>query len=309
MVAIAACVFAAQPALAARIVVAAPPGSTADLVARAIAGPLGEAMGQPVAIDNRPGPIDAAAAESVARAQPDGSTMLLATPAFVALTTLSTSLPFDGMKAFAPVARIATEPLVVVATSTFPTSTVQDLIAVAKANPGRLSYASGGAGSVSHLAAELLKSVSTVQIAHLPAKSTDAALADVIAGRAKILIAGYSTVEPSIRGGKLKALAIAGPSALPLLPDVPTMREVGILDYDFTNWFGVLVPAATSKANVERLNADLRKALQSEEVRAKLRALLGADARVSTPEEMSALLSHDLAIVQKLAREVNLRLE
>jgi tripartite-type tricarboxylate transporter receptor subunit TctC len=298
-----------DPAMAARLVVAGAPGSTQDLVARAIASRLGDATGQPVTIDNRPGPIDGAAAETVARSVPDGSTLLLVTPAFAALTALQPNLPFDGVKAFAPIARIATEPLVLVATATMPTSSLQDLIAVAKANPGRINYASSGPGSVSHLAAELFKSVATVQLAHTPAKTTDAALSEVIAGRTKLLFANYGAVESALRSGKVKALAVTGPTRLALLPDVPTMREAGVFDYELVYWFGLAAPAATSKTLVERLNADVRKAVQADDVRDKLRTMLGAEPRVSTPEEFAALLARDVATFAKLARDMNLKLE
>lgn len=290
------------PARPVRLVLATP-SAAAEQVARTIVPRLAEALGQPVAVDS------AAGAEAVAKAAPDGATLLLATPAYAAIVALQPSLAYGGLKAFAPVARIATEPLVVVATSTFSTSSLADLIALAKANPGRINYASPGVGSPSYLAAEHFKSVATVQLAHSPAKSADAAIADVIAGRAKIAFAGFGAVDAALRAGKLRALAVTGSARLALLPDVPTMRESGLLDYDLSGWYGVLVPAATPKATIDRLNADLRKVAQAPDVRDKLTALLGVEPRVSTPEELGAELKREVALFEKLARELNLKTE
>jgi tripartite-type tricarboxylate transporter receptor subunit TctC len=292
-----------------RLVVASPPGSTQDLVARAIAPRLGEALGQPVTIDNRIATNDGAVADLVAKAPPDGHTLLLATPAFAALTALYSKLPFDGVKAFAPVGRIATEPMLLVATSTMPMSSLQELLALARANPGRINYASTGGGSTSHLAGELLKSVATVQLAHAPAKTVEAGLAEVVAGRVKLMFLGVAPAEAAVRSGKVKALAVTGPARLARFPDIPTMREVGVLDYDFNGWFGVLAPAGTPKVMVDRINADLRKAVQAPDVRDKLAVLLGAEPRVSTPEEFTAQLAREVVVFGKLAREMNLKVE
>lgn len=304
-VALAAAAAQAQPAPPIKLVVPGPAGSSADLVARALARNLADATGQAVTVDNR----GEAAAAVVAKAAPDGGTLLFATPALPATVALRESVPFDGLKAFAPIGRIANEPLVLVATSTLSVSSLFDLIAIAKASSGRLNYASGGAGSISHLAGELFKSLGTVQLAHSPAKSGEAALAEVVAGRAKVMFAPLALVEPALRAGKVKPLAVTGPVRLAALPDVPTMREEGILGFDFTGWFGLAGPATTSKATVDRLNADLRKAVQSPDARDKLRALLGTDPAVGSPEELAALMSRDLATFTRLAKEMNLKLE
>ena len=301
---LAASLAAAQtaPTKPVKLVLAAPT-ATAEQVARTIVPRLGEAIGQPVAIDTAGG------AQAVAKAAPDGTTLLLATPSLAAVSALQPNLPYGGLKAFAPVGRVAMEPLVVVATATLSMSSLPEFIALAKANPGLINYASPGVGSPSYLAAEHFKSVATVQLAHLPAKSTDAAIADVVAGRAKIAFAGFGAVDAALRAGKLRALAVTGPSRLALLPDVPTMRESGMVDYDLTGWYGVLVPAATPKATIDRLNADLRKAVQAPDVRDKLTALLGAEPRVSTPEELGAELRREVALFERLARELNLKVE
>lgn len=289
-------VAVAGASAAQKLVVAAPAGSTADTVARAIAARTGATVAN-------------GAPETVAKAAPDGATLLFATPAFTAAVALQPNLPFDGLKAFAPVARVASEPLVLVVTATLPTTSLFDFIALAKASSGQLNYASAGRGSASHLAFELLKSAGTVQVAHTPAKSIDAAVADVVAGRAKAAFAPYAAVAADSRSGRVRALAVTGPSRLPLLPDVPTMREAGLIDYTFNGWFGVLAPAATSRPAVERINGELRKAMQSPELRDRLAALLAATPQVSTPEEFDALLRSEVARFQKVARELNVKLE
>ena len=289
--------FAAVPVAAAdRFVVAAPAGSSADAVARAIAAKMGAT-------------VENGAPETVARALPDGSTLLLATPTLTAVIALQSNLPFDGLKAFAPVARVGNEPLVLVATSAFSTSSLFDFIALAKANPGQISYASAGRGSASHLAFELLKSAGTITLAHVAAKSIDAAVAEVVAGNAKVAFAPYGAVAAQLKAGKLKALSVTGPARLPLLPDVPTMRESGLLDYEFNAWLGVLAPAAASKATVERINEALRKAMQSPELRDKLSVMLGTEPRVSTPDEFATQLRREVATFEKVGRELNFKLE
>ncbi|MFO1312845.1 MAG: tripartite tricarboxylate transporter substrate binding protein [Burkholderiales bacterium] len=274
---------------------AAPAGSGADLVARAVAAKMGAT-------------VENGTAETVAKAGPDGSVLLFATPTLTASIALS-KVPYDGLRAFAPVARVANEPFVLVATSTLSTSSLFDFIALAKANPGQISYASAGRGSASHLAFELLKSAGTVNLKHVAARSMEDAVADVIAGNAKVAFAPYGAVSTALRAGKLKALAVTGPSRLPLLPDVPTMRESGLLDYAFDAWLGVLAPATASKATVDRVNEALRKAMQSPDLRDKLTALLGVEPRASTPDEFAAVLKRDVATFEKVGRELSFRLD
>ena len=247
--------------------------------------------------------------DTVAKAAPDGSTLLLATPTLTAAIALQPNLPFNGLKAFAPVARVANEPLVLVAPSTFSTSSLFDFIALAKANPGQISYASAGRGSASHLAFELLKSAGTITLVHVATKSVDAAVAEVVAGNAKVAFAPYGAVAAPLKAGKVKALAVTGPARLPLLPDVPTMRESGLLDYEFNAWLGVLAPATASKATVDRINEALRKAVQPPDLRDKLTAMLGTEPRVSTPEEFAAQLRREVTTFEKVGRELNFKLE
>ena len=286
---------AASVAAAQKFVIAAPAGSGADVVARAIAANMGAT-------------VENGSPDIVAKAASDGSTLLFATPTLTAAIALS-KVPYDGLKAFAPVARVGNEPLVLVATGTFATSSLFDFIALAKANPGQISYASAGRGSATHLAFEFLKSAGTITLAHVPAKSIDASVAEVVAGTAKVAFAPYGAVAPLLRSGKLKALAVTGTTRVTLLPDVPTMRESGLLDYEFTAWLGVLAPGSASKATVDRMNEALRKALSDTALRDKLAALLGAEPRVSTPEEFAAQLRREVAKFEKVGRELSLKLD
>lgn len=290
-----ACLFAASAAGAQKFVVAAPAGSGADAVARAIAAKMGAT-------------VENGTPETVAKAPPDGSVLLVATPTLPASIALS-NVPFDGLRAFAPVARVANDPLVLVATSTLSTSSLFEFIALAKANPGQISYASAGRGSASHLAFELLKSAGTVNLKHVAARSVEDAVADVIAGNAKVAFAPYGAVAGSLRAGKLKAIAVTGAARLPLLPDVPTMRESGLVDYAFDAWLGVLAPATASKATVDRVNEALRKALQSPDLRDRMAVAFGVEPRVSTPDEFAATLKRDVATFEKVGRELGFRLD
>jgi tripartite-type tricarboxylate transporter receptor subunit TctC len=297
------------PGRALRLVVPHAVGSAPDFVGRTIAGRLGELLGQPVTVENRPGKNEIVGTEVAARAPPDGYTLLLVTPAFSANPALHSKLPYDTARAFVPVALLAVLPRVLVASTNLPVSSLQDVIAIAKASPGRIAYASTGRGSGPHLAGELLKSRTTVQMRHVVYDALEPALADLVAGRVQLMLIDFPAVEPLVSAGKLRALAVTGPKRLPAAPDVPTMTEAGVPDYELVDWFGVVVPAGSPKAAVERLNADLRRTMQSPEVRDKLRARLGAEAAVGTPADFAALLRSEFALWDKLAREMTIRVE
>ena len=276
---------------------------------RTIAAKLGDYLGQPIVIDNRPGGFESIGAEAVAKAPPDGYTLLLATSAFTTIPALQPKLGYDAIKDLAPVALVASYPQVLVATAGLPMTSVQDVLALARANPGRLRYASAGAGSSSHLAAELFKSLTTVQLKHVPYKGSGPAIADLLGDRVQLMFTDMAPVEAHVKGGKLKALAVTGPRRLPSALNVPTMLEAGVPDFDFVSWFGVMVPAGTPRVVVERLNADLRKTMANPEVRDKLVATLGADTAVSTPEAFSALLRREIVTWMKVVKEMNIKVE
>ena len=200
-------------------------------------------------------------------------------------------------------------PYVLVASAGLPASSVQEVIALAKANPGRIKYASGGSGGGNHLAAEMFKSLTSVQLTHAPYKGNAAALADLLADRVQLLFTDMAPVAAQVRAGKLKALAVTGPKRLASAPDVPTMLEAGVPDFDLVSWYGVLVPWGTPKSVIERLNADLRKTMQNPEVRDRMIASLGADTTVSSPEAFGAMLRKEFVTWGKLVREMNIQIE
>jgi tripartite-type tricarboxylate transporter receptor subunit TctC len=292
-----------------KLVIPSAPGGTSDLVGRTIAGKLGEYLGQPIVIDNRPGAGETVGTEAVAKAAPDGYTLLLVTPSFTANPALYPKLPYDSTKDFAPVAQVLSYPYVLVASASLPASSVYDVIALAKANPGRIQYASGGSGGGNHLAAELFKSLTSVQLAHVPYKGNGPALADLSGDRVQLMFTAMPPVEAQVKAGKLKALAVTGPKHLASAPDVPTMLEAGVPDFDLVSWYGVVVPWGTPKSAIDRLNADLRKTMQNPEVRDKLVASLGADTAVSSPEAFGAMLRKEFVLWAKLVREMNIKVE
>jgi tripartite-type tricarboxylate transporter receptor subunit TctC len=297
------------PSRPVRLVIPDAPGSTADVVGRTIGGKLAEFLGQPVTIDNRPGALELTATETIVKVAPDGYTLLLATPSFAINAALQPKLTFDAEKDFTPIARVASFPLVLVAGPSLPIDSVQDLIAIAKANPGRVQYASVGIGANNHMAAEMFKSLATVQLTHVPYKGPGQALADLLAGKVQIMFATWPMVEAQVRTGKLRALAVTGPKRLAAAPAVPTLTEAGVAGFDFVSWYGVLAPGATAKSIIDRVNADLRKTMQSPEVRDRLNATLGADLAVSSPEAFAAQLHDEIAAWAKLVREMNIKPE
>ena len=292
-----------------KLVIPSAPGGTSDFVGRTIAGKLGEYLGQPVVIDNRPGAGETLGTEAVAKAAPDGYTLLLVTPSFTANPALYPKLPYDSTKDFAPVAQVLSYPYVLVASASLPATSVYDVIALAKANPGRIQYASGGSGGGNHLAAEMFNSLTSVQLAHVPYKGNGPALTDLSGDRVQLMFTAVPPVEAQVKAGKLKALAVTGPKHVASLPDVPTMLEAGVPDFDLVSWYGVVVPWGTPKSVIDRLNADLRKTMQNPEVRDKLVASLGADTTVSSPEAFGAMLRKEFVLWAKLVREMNIKVE
>lgn len=253
-----------------KIVVGFPPGTTGDLIARLIAPKMGEGLGQPVVVENRPGGGSSIAAESVVRAPADGSTLLLSTIANTINPNLF-KLGFDFSKDLAPIALLAEAPALLVAHPSAPHS-AQDLVAAAKAKPGAILYGSSGNGTVTHLYGELFNLAAGVKLTHVPYKGSSQAVTDLLAGRIQLLFTPASTVIPHVKAGTLKALGAIGGKRIPAVPDVPTLAESGIAGFDAALWFGLNAPAATPAAALERLNREALRALALPEVRAQLAA-------------------------------------
>src|SRR6266700_5777583 len=272
-----------------KIIVPYAAGGAVDIVARTIGQPLAEALKQPVIVDNRPGASANIGMEMVAKATPDGYTLLMASNGIATNMALFPQLAFDGRRDFAPIAKIGYAPLVIVAPASSPAKSLKDLIAMAKAEPGKLTYASAGNGSSGHLAGELLKSTAKIDILHVPYKGGAPAITDLLGERISFMPINPVEVIAHIRGGRLRALAVASDKRFPLLPDLPTVAEAGLPGYEASVWWGLVAPAKTSTDIVRQLNAETNKALANPAIANRL-AELGVVVTPGTPDQFSAFI-------------------
>jgi tripartite-type tricarboxylate transporter receptor subunit TctC len=291
------------PSRPVRIVVPFTPGGSTDILARAIAQKLGEAWGQPVVVENRPGAGGNVGVALVAKSPPDGHTIVMGhIGTFAANPALYKSLPYDPVKDFAPVTLVARVPNVLVVGPSVQARRLSDLVAYAKANPGKLDYGSGGNGSAAHLATEYFKLRAGVDLQHVPYKGTGPAVADLIGGQIGVMITGALPLLPHIRSGKLRALAVASPQRLAILPDVPTIAESGYPGFAAVQWYGLFVPAGTPRDVIAKINRDAIGALKDPAVAERL-ASEGAEAVGDTPEEFGAFVRSEIALWGKVIRE------
>lgn len=272
-----------------RLVIVYPPGGGIDILARIMSQQLSSAWGQPVVIDNRPGAGTTIGAAIVAKAPADGHTLLMTDVSFAITPSLYANLPYDPKKSFAPVILLNLVTDVLVVHPGFPAATLKELIAHAKANPGKVLYASAGNGTLNHLAPEMLKAMAGIDLVHVPYKGAIAALTDVIGGREQVYIGALASTVPHIKSGRLRAIAITGKSRSPLLPDLPTIAESGLPHYDVSAWYGVLAPAGTPRAAVAIINSHIRKTAGSREMQQQL-AEQGSEAVAGSPEQFTAFL-------------------
>ena len=278
-----------------RVIVMVPPGGAADLVARVMAQKLGEALGQTFVVDNRGGGGGEIAADTVAKAAPDGYTTLLAS-----ITThgigphVYSKLPYDPVKDFAPVCLYATMSMIIVVNAQLPVKYVHDLIALAKAKPNSINFASSGSGGAPHLVGELFKNVTGAPIQHVPYKGSAPGAADVAAGQVQLMFDAIAPQLPHIKSGRTKVLAAISPARLPIAPDAPTMIELGYPKVAASIWYGMMVPAGTPKAIIAKLNVESNKALALPEVKERL-AGAGIDTAGGTPEEFAKFIRDELA--------------
>ncbi|MCY1202879.1 hypothetical protein D9M68_190870 [compost metagenome] len=283
------------PSQALKIVVPYPPGGAADTVARIYADALSESLGQSVLVDNRPGAGTAIAAEFVAASKPDGYTLsLVPTGQLTVLPHIVDNLKFDPQKSFAPVSLLAYTGLVVAAGEKVEAQTLPQLVELAKGKPGELSYSSSGSGTIVHLAGEYLRLTTGTDLLHVPFKGSAPAVTAVLGGNVDVAVDTLTILAPQIQAGKLKGLAIASAQRSPLLPDVPTVAELGYPGFEVTSWFGLSAPAATPEAVVERLNAEVAKAAASPRVQEKL-ATQGLVAWPSTAQAFAEQVRSDSA--------------
>ena len=297
----------AFPAKAVRIVVPFPPGGGLDIVARVVGPKLTESWGQQVIVDNRAGASGMIGTEIAARAAPDGYTLIMGTMGNFAVNPyLFPKMPVDPLRDFAPITLVVAVHFVLVAHPSLPARNVKELIALAKARPGQITYASSGAGGAPHLAGELFKRMAQVNLIHIPYKGSGPSFQDLLGGQVSLTFDSLVQSLPYIKSGRLRALAVLGGKRSPLVPEVPTVAESGVPGYELTNWFGLAAPAATPRETIAKLHADFVKALQHAEVRERLTGM-GADVVGSTPEQFGAFMRTESAKWAKLVRETGIR--
>jgi tripartite-type tricarboxylate transporter receptor subunit TctC len=284
------------PSKPVHIVVPFPPGGGADTLARIMEPKLAGIWAQPIVVENRPGASGHIGADFVAKSVSDGHTLLMSSTA---------SLTEKNVNQFAPVSLVSASAYIVTANPGVAAANIRELIALAKANPGKLSFGSSGTGAASHLSAELFKAMAGVDLLHVPYKGTGQALADLLAGHVNLMFAPAQTVMPYVRAGKLKAFAVTGLKRSEILPDLPTVAESGLPGYEAVGWFGLLAPAATPKATVAKLSVEANRVLAMSDVREKMLGL-GADPAGNTPEEFARFIRDDQAKWSKLMKEAGI---
>src|SRR5258706_7327021 len=284
----------AQSGKALRLIVPFTPGGSTDILARAIGAKLGPALGQTVVIDNKPGAGGSIGATEAARAEPDGNTLLMGHIGTLAVNpALYPKLAYDPLKSFAPVAWVARAPNVLVVNTKPPIKTLAELIAKARAQPGSMTYSSGGNGSAAHIAFEYLKLKANFSMVHVPYRGTAPSVTDLLGGQIDATFTGAPTVLPHLPSGRLRPLAVSSPQRLASLPDVPTVAESGYPGFDADQWYGIVAPAGTPVAVVARLNAEINKALQTPEVVERL-AAEGAIPTPSSPKAFGELIAREI---------------
>ncbi len=294
------------PSRPVHVVVPYPAGGPNDIIVRMVGKRLGETLGEPIVVENRPGAGGNIGTDSVAKSAPDGYTLVSVGPGALIINPLLGKVPYDTMRDFAPVTIMAVAPNALVAHPSFPAKSVKDLVALAKQKPGAINYASGGTGSTPHLSAALFAVMAGVQLTHVPYKGTGPATADLVGGQVQIAFLGIPTVLPHIRSGKLRALAVTGARRSPELPDVPTVAEAGVPGYELSPWYGLLAPAGTPSAVVARLAAEATKIVREPAMREQLVAQ-GAEPAGGTPEEFARTLRSDAALWKKVVKDAGIR--
>ncbi len=292
----------AYPAKTVRIVVPAAPGGGTDILARVLAQKLSETLDQQFVVENRPGAGQIIGTESVARAAPDGYTLLMGASPIATNQVLYKKIPYDTLRDFAPIALCATVPNLLVVHPSLPVKSVREFIALAKARPEQITYASAGAGTSPHLSMELLRAMAAIKFVHIPYKGTGPATIDVIAGQVQSMSMNVLTALTHVKAGKLRALGVTSSRRAAVLPEVPTIAEAGVPGYEAISWYGLLAPAGTPRRVIDKIHAETARALQLPDVREKL-AADGAEASVNRPEEFTAYIRAEIAKWGKLVRD------
>ena len=290
------------------IVVPASPGGAIDLAARLVGQKFTEAWGQPVVIENKTGATGVIGTDFVAKAAPDGHVLALVASSHAINPSMFKKLPFDTLRSFEPVVQTHTVPLVLVVAPDAPFKTMQDVIAFGKKNPGQLSFASSGNGGAPHFSGELFQSMAGLQMQHIPYKGSTLAHPDLMSGRVSIMFDTLAATSAQIKAGKLRALAVTTPKRLPAFPDVPTVAEAGLPGYETSTWGGLLAPAGTPKATVQKLAAETTRILALPDVRERMLAA-GVEPVGGTPEQFAAFIASEMVKWGKVAKAAGIEPE
>jgi tripartite-type tricarboxylate transporter receptor subunit TctC len=305
-------VFAAEdiyPNKPIRMIVAFPAGGVSDNLARLVGKKLSDAWGQQVVMDNRPGAGGAIGMELAAKSAPDGYTMAITSPGMLTISpSLARKPAYDPQKSFVPVSLLVTANQLMIATLSLPAQNIKELLALAKAKPGQLNYASSGNGTIPHIAGEVFNTLAGVQIVHIPYKGSGPALTELIAGQVQVGFGPISTGLPQVRNGKLRGLGVTGGKRSAAAPDIPTIAEAGVPGYNVTTWTAVIMPAGTPPAIVNRASREIHQLMRQPDVRDRL-ITEGVDPVGSTPEELAALIKAELEKWPKLLKQTGINLE
>lgn len=299
---------AQYPAHPLRLIVPFAPGGNADIMGRLIAQTLAERMGQQVVVDNRAGAASIIGTELAAKAVPDGYTLLFVAPQIATNVVFTAKLPYDTVRDFAPISLTSSTPLLLVANLTFPAKSVQELIAYAKANPGRINYATSGNGSPANLAGALFNYMAGVNIVHVPYKGIAQATTDLIGGQIETSYPSLTSALPYVRAGKMRALAMTAAQRSQLAPDIPTVAESGVPGYQAAIWNGVLAPAGTPRAIIERINREITTAMKSKDTIERY-AVLGGDPLTSTPNEFARHIRAEIEKWGRVAKAAGIQID
>ncbi|MGQ0652965.1 MAG: Bug family tripartite tricarboxylate transporter substrate binding protein [Betaproteobacteria bacterium] len=292
-----------------RLIIPFASGGGSDTVGRVIANALGPSLGQSLVVENRTGAGGAIGADAVAKAPPDGYTLLLgSTSEIVHLVNVSSKVPYDPVKDFAPISLVGSVPMALTVNAALPVSSVQDLVRLAKEQPGKLSFGSGGTGTTTHLAVELFAATAGIRMNHVPYKGSGAIIPDLLNGNLQLGMPLMPAILPQAASGKVKILAVSTAKRVAQLPHVPTLQEAGIKDYDTTLWTGMLAPAATPRDIVARLNREIVAALAKLEVKDAL-AKQGAEPIPSTPEQFAAGIRAELRTMDALVKQAGIKID
>jgi tripartite-type tricarboxylate transporter receptor subunit TctC len=291
-----------------RMLVGFAPGGATDIIARLIATPMAEALGHPVLVDNRPGASSQIAGELVAKAPPDGHTLILTTQTLMTSMMIEKKSYPDFVKDFAPIALTATSPLILVVNPSLPVRSVKELIALMRSRPGQLNYASGGVGTTPHLSGELMATMARVKIAHVPYKGEAPGIIDVIAGHVPLMFCNVTACQGHVQAGKLRALGLTGLKQSPVVPGMPTMSDSGLPGFEVVGFFGVLAPAATPRELVVRLNGEINKALARADVKERF-ASQALEPGNTTPEQFAEYIKEAQTKWGKLIREAGITVQ